>query len=84
MAEVMKDLENKLVLSLLEVFGAMAQKDDVTVMRVYLDLLSKLGHAKQCVPTPGKKSAITRYVPSQSFNLPLILDRSIWTCHSPE
>ena len=49
MSEVMKDLENKLVLSLLGGFGEMAQKDDVAVMRVYLDLLSKLGHAKQCV-----------------------------------
>jgi hypothetical protein len=49
MAEVMKDLENKLVLSMLEAFSAVAQKDDVAAMRVYLDLLSKLGHAKQCV-----------------------------------
>ena len=49
MAEVMKDLENKLVLSMLEAFSAVSEKDDVSAMRVYLDLLSKLGHAKQCV-----------------------------------
>ena len=51
MSEVMKDLEIKLVHSLLEVFESVAKTDDVAVMRVYLDLLARLGHAKQCVGT---------------------------------
>ena len=49
MIEVMKDLEIKLVESLLGVFAAVTSQDDVSMMRTHLDLLARLGHAKQSV-----------------------------------
>lgn len=49
MVEVMKDLEMKLVESLLSVFKAVTEQDDVSMMHMYLDLLAQLGHAKQSV-----------------------------------
>ena len=51
MCEVMKDLEIKLVQSLLLDFAQVVAKDEVGPMRQHLDRLAQLGHAKQCVGT---------------------------------
>lgn len=49
MIEVMKDLEIKLVESLLGVFAAVTAQDEVENMHKYLLLMAQLGHAKQSV-----------------------------------
>lgn len=49
MGEVMKDLEIKLVQSLIVDFAAVVEADNIAQMHQQLQLLKELGHAKQCV-----------------------------------
>ena len=79
MVEVMKDLEIKLVESLLGVFDAVTSHDDVSMMRTYLDLLARLGHAKQSV---GIYTSHVRekFLPSSFVLSQLLLTKSRSEC----